>query len=170
MIHPADILILLKVAAHEKASVRSIAVDLGLPPASVQKSLSRLQGSGLIVGRGRARRVNRLAARDFLIHASKWIAPASPGAFVLGIPTAYSAEPMSSKLFDGGEPVVIPVDDEQLKEVAIKGRKVVPLHENVPRAVLRDPKLYKLVALVDALRMGRARDRRIAAEELTACL
>jgi hypothetical protein len=170
MIQPSDIFVLLKVAGEEGASVRSIAADLDLPPASVQKALSRLEGSGLVVGRGRSRRINRLAARDFLIHASRWIAPASPGAFVLGIPTAHSAEPMSSRLLSEGEPAVIPVQDERLAEAAVKGRKVVPLHESVPRAVLRDPKLYKLVALVDSLRIGRARDRHIAAEELTGCL
>jgi hypothetical protein len=170
VLRPPDIFVLLKVAAEQAAPVRNIASNLDLPPASVQKSLSRLEASGLIVGRGRSRRINRLAARDFLIHASKWIAPASPGPFVLGIPTAYSAEPMSSKLLGQGELVVIPVEDEQLAEAAVKGRRVVPLHENVPRAVLRDPRLYKLVALVDSLRMGRARERQVAAEELVACL
>ncbi len=33
---------------------------------------------------------------------------------------------------------------------------------------MRDPKLYELLALVDAIREGRAREREIAIRELTA--
>jgi hypothetical protein len=40
----------------------------------------------------------------------------------------------------------------------------------VPYAVRKDPELYKLVALVDALRIGRARERAMAEAELRACL
>ena len=32
-----------------------------------------------------------------------------------------------------------------------------PLYKNVPRAALRDPAIYQLLALVDAIRDGRAR-------------
>jgi len=33
---------------------------------------------------------------------------------------------------------------------------------------MKDPKLYELLALVDAIRAGRAREREIAARELSA--
>ena len=36
-----------------------------------------------------------------------------------------------------------------------------PLYKNVPTAARRDPKLYELLALVDAIRDGRARDERL---------
>jgi hypothetical protein len=38
------------------------------------------------------------------------------------------------------------------------------------RSAAKDPKLYRLLAVVDALRIGRARDREIAAAELRAWL
>jgi len=41
-----------------------------------------------------------------------------------------------------------------------------PLHKNVPQAALEDAKLYELLALVDALRDGRARERELAGHEL----
>jgi len=44
---------------------------------------------------------------------------------------------------------------------------VAPL---APRAAAHDPKLLMLLALVDAFRIGRARDREVAAAELGACL
>jgi hypothetical protein len=41
-----------------------------------------------------------------------------------------------------------------------------PLHKNVPQAALDDVRLYKLLTLVDAMRDGRVRERKIAAPEL----
>ena len=38
----------------------------------------------------------------------------------------------------------------------------MPLYPTVPEAALRDEKLYELLALVDALRVGRVREREIA--------
>src|SRR5215831_2759816 len=135
MLNSSDILVLLKVAVAEKAPVRQVADQLGIPRATVQKSLSRLKEAGLIAGRGSSRRVNRLKARDFLINASRWIAPASPREFGLGIPTAHAAEPLKSKLLVDGDPVVIPLKNPGGN--AARGRKVVPLHNNVPYAVER---------------------------------
>lgn len=41
-----------------------------------------------------------------------------------------------------------------------------PLYKSVPQAALRDPILYQFLALVDAIRDGRARERKIAEREL----
>lgn len=43
---------------------------------------------------------------------------------------------------------------------------MVPLYEGAPGLVSRSPALYELLALVDAVRVGRARERRIAIELL----
>jgi hypothetical protein len=44
------------------------------------------------------------------------------------------------------------------------------VHPNAGASAQRDPRLHKLLALVDALRIGRSRDRELAAAELNACL
>jgi hypothetical protein len=41
-----------------------------------------------------------------------------------------------------------------------------PFYTTMPAAALRDPKLYELLAIVDAIRDGRARERRMAEHEL----
>ena len=41
-----------------------------------------------------------------------------------------------------------------------------PLYKSVPQAALRDSKLYQLLALVDAIRDGRARERKFAERDL----
>lgn len=50
------------------------------------------------------------------------------------------------------------------------GWSVKPLYRSVPFAARRDPKLYALLALVDELRLGRARERNRAADLLTTYL
>jgi hypothetical protein len=49
----------------------------------------------------------------------------------------------------------------------VRGYSFTPLHKNVPQAALEDKRLYELLALVDALRDGRARERELAVKELT---
>ncbi|MCY1382295.1 hypothetical protein D9M69_703050 [compost metagenome] len=46
------------------------------------------------------------------------------------------------------------------------GQAVEPLFKSCPRAVERDPVLYELLALVDAVRLGQPRERKLAIELL----
>jgi hypothetical protein len=41
------------------------------------------------------------------------------------------------------------------------------LHKGAPQAAIRDPKLYELLALVDAIRGEKIRERSMAVDELT---
>ena len=48
----------------------------------------------------------------------------------------------------------------------MKGQSIIPLYPSVVEAVQKDYKLYELLALIDALRVGKAREREIAISEL----
>ena len=52
----------------------------------------------------------------------------------------------------------------------MRGYAFSPLYPSVPAAALQDSRLYELLALVDAIRDGRARERNLAAKELEARL
>ena len=52
-------------------------------------------------------------------------------------------------------------------EGEVRGDELKPLYRSVPKAARKDPKLYELLVLVDAIRAGGARERRLAEEELT---
>jgi len=52
----------------------------------------------------------------------------------------------------------------------VRGSEVKPLYRSAPRAASRDEQLYQMLAVVDALRTGRARERRLAEEALNAWL
>jgi hypothetical protein len=46
--------------------------------------------------------------------------------------------------------------------VTVRGHSIIPLYPSVPEAALKDEKLHELLALTDALRVGRAREKEIA--------
>jgi DNA-binding transcriptional ArsR family regulator len=164
----ADLLVALALAAHRNtaASVRQLGEQIGLSKSAVANSLRRLREIDLVKDDGHGgRRLNRIALRDCLEHAARWIAPAKVGDFELGLPTAHAAGVLAKKLAGDQDPVVIP-----LPHGPMRGRAVPPIHPLAPAAAAKDPNLYRLLALVDALRIGRARDRDVAGAELRAWL
>jgi len=48
----------------------------------------------------------------------------------------------------------------------VRGEEFEPLYPSVPQAAARDSRLYELLALMDAVRDGRARKHNLAAKEL----
>lgn len=107
-------------------------------------------------------RLNRSALLEFLLHGIRYVFPAEKGALTRGVPTGYAASPLKEFIATDGEP--IPVWPHA--EGPVRGYSFSPLHKNVPQAALRDARLYELLALVDALRDGRARERDLAGREL----
>jgi hypothetical protein len=51
-------------------------------------------------------------------------------------------------------------------EGEIQGLAVKPLYSSAPRAAKKNEKLYALLAAVDALRIGRAREREAAEKKI----
>lgn len=96
----------------------------------------------------------------------KYAFPAFRGEATRGMPTAYAAPPLSAAISPGGDlPPVWPN-----AEGTVRGLTLEPLHKAAPKAAKQDPLLYELLALLDALREGRARERQLAESELTAPL
>jgi hypothetical protein len=82
------------------------------------------------------------------------------------MPTAYAAPPLRDQIAGGGDlPPVWPDPDGD-----VRGATLEPLHKAVPKAARKDPALHELLALIDALRDGRARERQLAEKELSARL
>ncbi len=51
---------------------------------------------------------------------------------------------------------------------SVRGQTLLPLYPGLPAAAKEDSKLYELVALFDALRIGQAREREMAGKMLAA--
>ena len=78
------------------------------------------------------------------------------------MPTSFAAPPLKDEIASPDElPPVWPWPEGETRGVALD-----PLYRTAPAAALRDPVLYELLALVDAIRDGRARERKIAEKEL----
>lgn len=79
-----------------------------------------------------------------------------------GVPTAAAAEPLKSRFLEDKEPPTVwPYAEGQ-----VRGISLAPLYQGAPKAALRDPKLYSALALCDAIRSGRTRERNLAIELL----
>jgi hypothetical protein len=100
--------------------------------------------------------------KEFLIYGVKYAFPVHRGGLVRGMPTAHAAPPLKEQMAESSDPPPVWPDPEG----AVRGLEFSPLSKNVPAAARRDPKLYELLALVDAIRDGRAREREIAISEL----
>jgi hypothetical protein len=167
VLRPVDVLVLLGLLRPALApgwSVRSLASELGLPQAAVQRSLARL-GETPVYDRGR-RRVNRSAAEELLVHSLALVAPAALGALTRGIPTAWAAAPLSQQIDAGDE--LPPVWPDPAGDV--RGLAVAPLHGAAGDVARVDPWMHEMLALVDAMRIGDARTRGLATELLRARL
>jgi hypothetical protein len=161
---PQDVVVALKLCAYRdvRPAMSVIANDLSLSPSEVHGAIGRLRASRLLHGPNAKDRPNISALEEFLVHGLKYVFPAEHGEVTRGIPTSYAAEPLKSEVAMSGDlPPVWPWHEGNTRGVGL-----APLYKSVPRAALRDPILYQLLALVDAIRNGRARERKIAEGDL----
>jgi len=157
---PHDIVVLLKIAAKKDSSwfMKDLAHELGISASEVSESLNRSAIAGLISKD--KRHLMKSSLLEFLLHGLRYVYPQYPGARVRGIPTAHAAPPLASEI-RSSEPYVWPYG-----EGTMRGASIEPLHPKVPEACLKDSYFYEYMALCDALRVGRAREKNIATAEL----
>ncbi len=162
MVKKADVYVLSGLLAHEgEWSYRSLADRLRVPHPVVQRALSRAQEADLYSGERRAVHIPHF--EEFAIHALRFVAPAQQGALMPGVPAAWAAEPMASAIRSSGEeqPPVWPYARGR-----VRGQAIEPLHPAAPEAVKGWPEFGELLALLDSLRAGDPRVRRVAEDLL----
>lgn len=161
MLKPQDVLVLLRLAGDSSTwTFKSLASDLGMSVSETHAALERACESGLYDPR--KRKVREHALLEFAIHGIPYVFPARPLPRARGIVTAHSAEPLIGR--------IVVSDDDRLvwphPEGTEFGDAIEPLYRSAPEAARRNPKLHRRLALVDALRIGRAREKKMAAEAL----
>ncbi len=157
---PQDIVVLLKIVTYGNAEwyQDQLADTLNISQSEISKSLKRSKFAGLIDVSGK--KVFKMALIEFLQYGIKYVFPVQPGGLIRGVPTAHSASPLSNSIVSD-EHYVWPYGKGELR-----GQAITPLYASVVVAVQNDKKLHELLALVDALRVGRAREKEIAIKEL----
>lgn len=157
---PQDIVILFKIIAQGNESWQQLplADSLFISQSEISQSVARMRYAGLIAENGK--QVMRLALMDFLHYGISYVFPQHPGAIVRGVATAHSANPLKKRIVSD-EVYVWPS-----AQGGMRGQAIVPLYHTVPRAIQNDEKLYELLALTDALRVGQKREKELALTEL----
>ena len=160
MLNGNDALLLIRLAAkNDPWTFRSLGQELAMDPAALHRSVARLRESKLL---DEDRLVNRSNLEEFLIHALRFLVPAQLGPEARGVPTAWGAKPLRDHVAAGSGPSPVWPDPNGRS----RGPSVDPISEHASRIARDDPKLGEWLSLVDALRVGRARERNLAADEL----
>ncbi|MGB5819567.1 MAG: hypothetical protein WBG90_08785 [Saonia sp.] len=157
---PQDIVVLAKLIAIDDPNYIQIALaeTLYISQSEISSSLSRSSYAGLLINKGKE--VNRKLFFDFIKYGLAVVFPQHPGAIVRGTLTAHSAPPLAIEIVS---------EDKYVWSYAkgrARGQSIAPLYPTVPKAVVLDANLYELLALMDALRVGRAREKNMALELL----
>ena len=157
---PQDVVLLLKIESMNTEGWQQIpmAEALGMSQSEVSEAVKRLKFSGLLDPKGK--KVMKLALMEFLQYGLRYVFPQKPGAVVRGVPTSHSAPPLNQEI-QSNEHYVWPYSKGMSR-----GHSIIPLFPSVPQAAINDEPLHELLALVDALRVGRARERELAIIEL----
>ncbi len=165
---PQDVVVLAKLLSYEgrRPSMAQVGVDVALSSSEVHAALKRLAASKLITNDVNDGQPLLAAVEEFLVHGVKYAFPAQRGEVTRGMLTSYAAPPLNLEIGGSADlPPVWPSPDGPHRGVTLE-----PLYKKVPIAAKRDPGLYEILALLDALRDGRARERRIAEKKLIARL
>lgn len=162
MLKPQDVLVLLKLSLLKGSgwSYAGLAHSLKMSASEVHDAIKRATLAKLF--NSQTKRPILKALEEFLIHGVKYAYPPEKGPQTRGVLTGYAAPPLSELIAQGQDlPPVWPYPEgEDL------GYEFSPLFKSVPAAIQTDPQLYALLALVDAIRDGRARERELAIVQL----
>ena len=162
-LRPQDIFLLLALMANrdrEEWTYDRLAAELGISASQVFRSLKRAEASHLF---DRAsRRVRRLELLEFLSHGIRYAFAAVPAGIQRGVPTCWNAPGLDGLIeISEDEPFVWPAPNG-----TARGQAIEPLHSGALMASGESEELHRLLALTDILRVGSARERNVAKEEL----
>jgi hypothetical protein len=161
-LRPQDVALLLKLVtqSHQSWLGKDLAQALHLSASEVSEALARCRFSRLLAVDPHALVVQRHALLDFLFYGLPYAFAVQPGAPARGLATGASAPPLVQPF--GPEPVYVwPGAIGSQWGVAVE-----PLYPQAPAAAQQDSQLYGLLALTDALRLGRPREVKLARQLL----
>lgn len=184
ILKPQDIVVVLKLGVQPASStLATLGAQLGISASEVHGAMNRASAATLLDLEQRRPRVRNLL--EFLEHGIRYVFVARRGEVTRGMPTAFWAAPLNARLWQP-----LPQFDNVLTRAAanatgvpqvsapaiplvwphpegeVRGEGLEPLYPSVVDAARRDAKLYECLALVDALRVGGAREKKLAIDLL----
>jgi hypothetical protein len=157
-LRPGDVAVALQLALTPELPYRELAAATGVSLGEVHNAVRRLEAARL--ARAGTRTAAAATLLEFLVHGVPHAFPGIVGAETRGVPTAHAAPPLAARMAPA-DPLVWPDPHGR-----VRGLALTPLYAGAPSRAAENPPLYELLALVDALRVGRARERRLAQDVL----
>jgi hypothetical protein len=157
---PQDIVVLARLITIDDPGYTQMALAqaLYMSQSEISSSISRSSYAGLLINKGKE--VHRKPFFEFIKYGLAVVFPQHPGAIVRGTVTAHSAPPLDIEIVSE-ENYVWPYSKGMSR-----GQSITPLYPTVPKSVITDTYLHELLALMDAVRVGRAREKNRALELL----
>jgi hypothetical protein len=161
---PQDLLVALKIAVNRdrEFTLTELAMELHMAISAVHGSIRRGEQARLISRSAGSIRVIRSSLREFAIHGAKYAFPTVLGPLAKGVPTAI-AGPVLRVHFEQADSLP-PVWPDP--EGSGYGPSITPLYTTVPAACKSDGPLFEVLTLIDALRVGAAREQEQATIQL----
>lgn len=162
---PQDVLLMMKLAfsCPPRWTYNTVAYELEMSPSMAHAGIKRAGMAGLFDSQER-KPVGR-SMEEFLIHGVKYAFPAEIGTMTRGVATGVGSPGLKGHFSLDGEVHVWP-----WAEGEVRGISLSPLYKSVPRVALGDDALYTALGLLDAIRAGQVRERKMAEDMLVALL
>ena len=160
ILKPQDLVVALKLAInrHRDYGVAELAAELDMALSSVHGAILRGEQGRLLSRSAGSIRAIRAAVSEFVVHGAKYSFPGQLGSITRGIPTGIGG-PTLREQFENTD-LFSPVWPNP--EGSSRGPSLTPLYPGVHKAALKDEALYDALTLLDALRVGAARERELS--------
>lgn len=164
VLRPQDLVVLLRLSLEDGVAptYAALADELCLTASEIHAGVKRAEAAQL-VHKDEAGKpvVIKEALRLFVQHGARYAFPATRGSESRGMPTSYAAAPLLDKIVAGNS-ANSPLPVWPYKGGSARGVAFYPLYPSVPQAAMRNPALYELLVLFDAVRGGSVRERALA--------
>ena len=157
---PQDIPILLKIIALEEQNwhLNDLSNYLNISISEISESLNRSKLANLIDYS--KKKINRRNLLEFLEYGVSYVFPQQPGTLARGIPTAHTHPFMKQHFISELSYVWAESKGTEI------GLVIEPFYPKQIIDVLQDETYYKLLCLVDVIRVGKVREVNYAIKEL----
>jgi hypothetical protein len=165
VLKPQDLLVTLKIAINEdrRLTFATLAHELSMSASEVYAASQRAEASRLLGREDGQLYAIRPSLQEFVLHGVKYSFPGQTGAVVRGMATSTAAPPLNAHFAQSDLFISVWPDPKG----STRGVSLIPIYPSVPFAARTDPMLYEVLALIDAMRIGGARERELASSELT---
>lgn len=164
VLKPQDLLLALKIAVNRgrEFTLVELGKELHMAVSVIHGSIRRNEQARIISRSAGSIRVVRSSLREFAVHGAKYAFPAVLGPLARGVPTAI-AGPVLRAHFEQADSLP-PVWPDPTGNGY--GPSVTPLYPTAIAASKIDDLLFEVLTLLDALRVGAAREQELAASQL----